>query len=76
MLFRITRGKALTHSEEFWQGGVVGSVEKVAYLVVFSAAGGNKERVQKICDSFMGQRFEIPDMNSRRGLPRDQRQGP
>jgi len=64
MLFRITRGKALTHSEEFWQGGVVGSVEKVAYLVVFSAAGGNKERVQKICDSFMGQRFEIPDMNT------------
>merc|ERR1719469_1608088 len=48
MLFRITRGKALTHSEEFWQGGVVGSVEKVAYLVVFSAAGGNKERMKKM----------------------------
>lgn len=34
----------------------------MAYLVVFSAGGGNRERVQKICDSFMGQRFEIPDM--------------
>lgn len=33
-------------------------------MVVFSAGGGNRERVQKICDSFMGQRFEIPDMNS------------
>lgn len=60
MLFRITRGKALTHFNPFMQEGV----EKVAYLVVFSAAGGNKERVQKICDSFMGQRFEIPDMNT------------
>ena len=60
MLFRITRGKALTHFRPFDQDGV----EKVAYLVIFSAAGGNKERVQKICDSFMGQRFEIPDMNT------------
>ena len=41
MLFRITRGKALTHFKPFVQDGV----EKVAYLVVFSAAGGNKERV-------------------------------
>lgn len=60
MLFRITRGKALTHFREFMQDGV----EKVAYLVVFSSAGGNKERVQKICDSFMGQRFEIPELNT------------
>ena len=41
MLFRITRGKALTHFKEFEQD----NVEKVAYLVVFNAAGGNKERV-------------------------------
>jgi vacuolar-type H+-ATPase subunit I/STV1 len=60
MLFRITRGKALTHFKDFDQDGQ----QKVAYLVVFSAAGGNKERVQKVCDSFMGQRFEIPDMNN------------
>ena len=60
MLFRITRGKALTHFRAFNQD----EQEKVAYLVVFSAAGGNKERVQKVCDSFMGQRFEIPEMNT------------
>lgn len=60
MLFRVTRGKALTHFREFTQN----DVEKVAYLVVFSAAGGNRERVQKVCDSFMGQRFEIPSMET------------
>lgn len=43
-------------------------MEKVAYLVVFSAAGGNKDRVQKVCDSFMGQRFEIPEMSSLEGV--------
>jgi len=60
MLFRITRGRALTHFRPYTQN----NVEKVAYMVVFSAAGGNLDRVQKICDSFLGQRFEIPDMNT------------
>lgn len=41
MLFRITRGKALTHFKDFEQDGI----SKVAYLVVFSAAGGNRDRV-------------------------------
>lgn len=59
MLFRNTRGQALTYFKTFDQD----EVEKVAYLVVFNAAGGNKDRVQKICDSFMGKRFEIPDMS-------------
>lgn len=59
MLFRNTRGQALTYFKTFMQD----EVEKVAYLVVFNASGGNKDRVQKICDSFMGKRFEIPDMN-------------
>lgn len=59
MLFRITRGKALTHFNGFMQD----EVEKVAYLVIFSGSGGNQDRVQKICDSFLGQRFEVPDMS-------------
>ncbi len=41
MLFRITRGKALTHFHPFMQD----EVEKVAYLVVFSGSGGNQDRV-------------------------------
>jgi len=59
MLFRSTRGLALTHFDLYEQDGI----EKSAYLVVFSGLGGNHDRVKKICDSFMGQRFDIPDMN-------------
>jgi hypothetical protein len=59
MLFRSTRGLALTHFKLYSQN----EVEKAAYLVVFSGSGGNYDRVKKICDSFMGQRFDIPDMN-------------
>ena len=59
MLFRSTRGLALTHFKPYTQN----EIEKAAYLVVFSGAGGNYDRVKKICDSFMGQRFDITDMN-------------
>jgi len=59
MLFRSTRGLALTHFHCYTQSGI----EKAAYLVVFSSMGGNQEKVKKICDSFMGQRFDIPNMS-------------
>jgi hypothetical protein len=59
MLFRITRGKALTHfSEPFLQD----KVQKVVYMVVFQEGQMIRDRVQKICDSFMGSRFEIPGL--------------
>ena len=59
LLFRITRGKTLTHfSENFKQG----NEQKVVYLVVYQHGSNIRDRVQKICDSFMGSRFEIPDI--------------
>lgn len=60
MLFRATRGQALTHFRQFDQDGV----SKVTYLVVFQSMGKSKDRIQRICDSFMGQRFEIPNLSS------------
>lgn len=59
MLFRITRGKALTHfSEDFVQE----KKQKVVYMVVYQDGAVIRDRVQKICDSFMGSRFEIPNL--------------
>lgn len=59
MLFRITRGKALTHfSDDFEQGGI----QKVVYMVVYQDGPVIRDRVSKICDSFMGSRFEIPNL--------------
>lgn len=58
MIFRATRGKALTYFFDFMQGGQ----SKTVYMVVFQDISGTSERVQKICDSFMGQRFDIPEL--------------
>jgi hypothetical protein len=59
MLFRATRGQALTHFFDFEQDGQL----KSCYLVVFQQMAGQSDRVQKICDSFLGQRFEVPDLS-------------
>lgn len=50
MIFRVTRGKALTYFKEFKQDGVA----RVVYMVVYQDGAIIRDRVQKICDSFMG----------------------
>jgi len=58
MLFRVTRGKALTYFEDYMQD----DERKVTYMVVYQDGEVIRDRVQKICDSFMGQRFEVPPL--------------
>lgn len=64
LIFRATRGKALTFFADFQQGGVT----KTVYMVVFQDISGTSDRVQKICDSFMGQRFDIPELGRVAGV--------
>jgi hypothetical protein len=59
LLFRTTRGKALTYFHPFDQG----DVKKAVYMVVYQDGSMIRDRVQKICDSFMGQRFEVPALS-------------
>jgi V-type H+-transporting ATPase subunit a len=59
MLFRITRGKALTHFSDSFQQE---KQDKVCYLVVFQDGEHLRDRVTKICDSFMGSRFDVPSL--------------
>ena len=59
MLFRVTRGKALVHfSAPFTQD----RVQRVVYLVVFQDGNVLRDRVNKVCDSFMGSRYEFQDL--------------
>lgn len=51
---------ALTHFSDFEHEGEL----RCAYLVMFSGVGQFRERIQKICDTFMGQRFEIPNLQT------------
>lgn len=60
MLFRITKGKALTQfSEEFDSNE---GVRKVVYLIVYEGGRILQDRISKICDSFMGSRFQIASL--------------
>lgn len=62
IIFRVTRGKALTHFASYEQEGE--TEVKSTYMVVFQESGFMNERVQKICDSFQaGQRFNIPPID-------------
>lgn len=62
LLFRTTKGKALPHFHEIEQGveDIHGKLNmKTVYVVVFEDGERIRQRVTKICDSFMGQRFSI-----------------
>mmetsp|Transcript_96409 Transcript_96409/g.132745 ORF Transcript_96409/g.132745 Transcript_96409/m.132745 type:complete len:126 (+) Transcript_96409:425-802(+) len=48
LLFRITRGKALTYFSDFNQD----NEQKSVYLVVYQESELLRERVQRVCDSF------------------------
>jgi hypothetical protein len=56
LLFRSTQGKAVTYFREFKQGDVL----KAAYMVIFNDTPSARTRVTKVCESFMGQRFDVP----------------
>jgi len=61
LMFRATRGNALTFFSDFTETGFNGhQIHKTVYLVVFQEGVRMRERVTRICDSFMGQRFELP----------------
>ena len=67
LLFRATRGKALTYFKEFEippqriKGEWV-YLRKAVYIVVFQDGRQIREKITRICDSFMGQRFELPQL--------------
>lgn len=57
MLFRITKGKALCKFGEAFDSQ--DGTQKVVYLIVFEGGRMLTDRINKICDSFMGSRFQI-----------------
>ncbi len=73
MVFRATRGKVLTHirdlelSEED-QRITNETKAKCIYVLVFAEGSRIRERLTKICDSFMGRIFDIPHFSSRQVL--------
>ncbi|CAI2384126.1 unnamed protein product [Moneuplotes crassus] len=63
LIFRATRGNALTYFEDFdnpikdYDGK---EIQKSVYVVIFQEGDTIKEKIVKICDSFLGEIFDIP----------------
>lgn len=65
-MFRATRGKALTYFKDFeiLAPGMQKPKSKTVYIVVFQEGRQLRDRIVRICDSFMGQRFDLPSMGN------------
>jgi V-type H+-transporting ATPase subunit a len=63
LIFRATRGNALCYFDDFkapikdYFGNVT---QKSVYVVIFQEGGSIREKIIRICDSFLGERFDIP----------------
>lgn len=63
LMFRATRGKALTtfrDFEDYEDDSKKKTRKKTVYIVVFQEGQQLRDRILRICDSFMGQRFDLP----------------
>ena len=66
MVFRATRGKALTYFEDLSHEGQIdyaGYTDKqlrTVYVIIFQEGGTIRTQLKKICESFMGRQVEIP----------------
>lgn len=62
LIFRATKGKSITVSNEFkiLENQQFQKNKKCVYIIVYWEGGHVRDRIQKICDSFSGQRYELP----------------
>ena len=76
MIYRATRGKALTHFADIdpadlrdYTGAANFSLRTV-YVIVFQDGSTVKEKLMRICDSFGTTRFEIPGQGEVKAMQR------
>lgn len=65
MIFRVTKGKSLIYVKEYInnEGGDADYYKnKSVYIISFKDGDYIRDKISKICDSFSGQRFTLPDL--------------
>jgi len=66
LIFRATKGKSFVFTQDFFDQGArdqVARATKTVYLIMFWDGGAIREKIQRICDSFTGNRYELPEMS-------------
>lgn len=60
LIFRSTKGKSYMYIQEYEDRTAI--KKRSVYIIVFWDGQHIRDRIQKICDSFSGQRYELPDL--------------
>lgn len=63
LIFRATRGNALCHFKDF-DSPIIdfygNEIHKCVYVVLFPEGEATREKINRICDSFLGEKYDIP----------------
>ena len=63
LVFRSTKGKSYVHTQNYDHVPELAAhlqKTRTIYIIMFWDQGTIRDRIKKICDSFAGERFEIP----------------
>lgn len=60
LIFRSTKGKSYIYTQRY--NDPTALKKRSVYIIVFWDGEHIRDRIQKICDSFSGQRYELPDL--------------
>lgn len=62
LIFRSTKGKSYMYIQEYHDDDEdINAKKRSVYIIVFWDGETIREKIQKVCDSFTGQRYELPE---------------
>jgi V-type H+-transporting ATPase subunit a len=63
LIFRATKGKSFMYTEQFQDLDAQELKPRSVYIITYYDGAHIREKIQRICDSFSGQRFNLPELN-------------
>jgi len=64
LIFRATKGKSFMYTEQFSDTDDRGKISvRSVYIITFYDGTHTRDKIQRICDSFTGQRYNLPELN-------------
>lgn len=63
LIFRATKGKSFMYTQQFYDQDQPETKPRSVYIITYYDGTHIREKIQRICDSFSGQRFNLPEQN-------------
>jgi len=63
LIFRATKGKSFMFTEQYSDSDAPDGKTRSVYIITYYDGAHIRDKIQRICDSFSGQRFNLPEMN-------------